>query len=71
VRLALQPVDGPSEPAALLHLIDQLQSDELLMFSTDYPHMHTDDGLDAVPAGLPDAVAEKLMDGNARAHYRL
>ena len=28
VRLALQPVDGPGEPAALLHLIDQLESED-------------------------------------------
>lgn len=71
VRLALQPVDGPTEAAALLHVIDQLQSEELVMFSSDYPHLHTDEGLAAIPAGLPDAVREKLIDANAREHYRL
>jgi predicted TIM-barrel fold metal-dependent hydrolase len=71
VRVGLQPVDGPTDPDALLQVIDQLQSDELLMFSTDYPHGHSDEGLDAVPAGLPASVREQLMDGNARRHYRL
>ena len=71
VRLALQPVDGPGEPEALLDVIDQLQSEQLLMFSSDYPHLHTDEGLAAIPAGLPDTVREKLIDSNAREHYRL
>jgi predicted TIM-barrel fold metal-dependent hydrolase len=71
VRVALQPVDGPTDPPALLHVIDQLQSEELLMFSTDYPHAHTDEGPAAVPAGLQESVRDKLMDGNARRHYRL
>jgi predicted TIM-barrel fold metal-dependent hydrolase len=71
VRIALQPVDGPADPEALLSVIDQLGSEELLMFSTDYPHRHSAEGLDAVPAGLPDGVAAKLLAGNARAHYRL
>jgi uncharacterized protein len=71
VRVALQPVDGPTDAPSLVHVIDQLQSDELLMFSSDYPHAHSDEGLDAVPAGLPDEIREKLMDGNARSHYRL
>ena len=71
VRVALQPVDGPTEAGALLHVIDQLESEDLLMFSSDYPHLHSDETLDAVPAGLSDAAREKLMDANARAHYRL
>jgi uncharacterized protein len=71
VRVALQPVDGPTDAASLTHVIDQLQSEELLMFSSDYPHTHTEEGLDAVPVGLPDVAREKLMDGNARGHYRL
>ncbi len=71
VRLALQPVDGPAHPDALLAMLDQLGSDELLMFSTDYPHRHTDEGLAALPAGLPDGLATKLLAANARSHYRL
>lgn len=71
VRIALQPVDGPLDSTGLLTLIDQLQSEELLMFSTDYPHRHTSEGLEAVPDGLPEAVAAKLLADNARSHYRL
>ncbi len=71
VRIALQPVDGPPEPAELLRVIDQLGSEELLMFSSDYPHRHTAEGLAAVPSELPTGLAEKLLSDTARNHYRL
>ena len=71
VRVALQPVDGPPDAGELLRVIDQLGSDELLMFSSDYPHRHSAEELAAVPAGLPPALAERLLAANARDHYRL
>jgi hypothetical protein len=71
VRVGLQPVDGPADVAELLRVIEQLGSDELLMFSSDYPHRHSTEGLDAVPARLPERIAAKLLDGNARHHYGL
>jgi uncharacterized protein len=71
VRVSLQPVDGPLDPGELLTLMDQLKSEELLMFSTDYPHRHTSEGLEAVPDGLPEEVAAKLLAETARTHYRL
>jgi uncharacterized protein len=71
IRVSLQPVDGPPDPAGLARVIDQLGSDRMLMFSTDYPHRHTTEELDAVPAGLPPAAVERLLDVNAREHYRL
>jgi predicted TIM-barrel fold metal-dependent hydrolase len=71
VRVSLQPVDGPPDPTALARVIDQLGSDRMLMFSTDYPHRHTTEGLEAVPPGLSTAAVERLLDANAREHYRL
>jgi predicted TIM-barrel fold metal-dependent hydrolase len=71
VRVSLQPVDGPPGPDELERVIDQLGSDRMLMFSTDYPHRHIAEELDAVPAGLSPALAERLLDGNAREHYQL
>jgi predicted TIM-barrel fold metal-dependent hydrolase len=68
VRLSLQPVDGPPEPAALERLFEHMQSDELLLFSTDYPHWQFD-GTDVLPAGMPDALARKIMVDNPRATY--
>jgi predicted TIM-barrel fold metal-dependent hydrolase len=71
VRVSLQPVDGPLEPAELLRVIDQLGSERMLMFSSDYPHRHVSEELDAVPAGIPPALADAMLAGNAREHYRL
>ena len=71
VRVSLQPVDGPPQPTELLRVIDQLDSERMLMFSSDYPHRHTAEDLAAVPADLPPALAERLLSANAREHYRL
>jgi predicted TIM-barrel fold metal-dependent hydrolase len=71
VRFSLQPIDGPEDPAMLLRLIDQLGSDELLMFSTDYPHWHFDSPDQAIPAGLSASLRRKILYDNARAFYRL
>jgi predicted TIM-barrel fold metal-dependent hydrolase len=71
VRVALQPVDGPPDAGELLRVIDQLGSDELLMFSSDYPHRHSAEDLAAMPAGLSPALTDRLLAANARDHYRL
>jgi predicted TIM-barrel fold metal-dependent hydrolase len=71
VRFGLQPVDGPLDPAQLLQVIDQLGSEELLMFASDYPHRHVPAGLAALPGGLPAGLADRILSTNARAHYQL
>ena len=71
VRFALQPVDGPADPEQLRAVIEQLPSNGMLMFSTDYPHRHTGEGLDAVPPGLDRSAMTALLAETARAHYRL
>ena len=71
VRFSTQPLDAPPEPKHLRQVIDQLGSDELLMFSTDYPHWHFDSPEEAFPFDLPEARTRKIMSENARAWYRL
>jgi uncharacterized protein len=71
MRCSLQPIDAPPDPRHLLQMIDQLGSEELLMFSTDYPHWHFDRPEDALPAGLPASTQRKILSENARAMYRL
>ena len=45
------------------------------MYSSDYPHWHATDaqasGQPALPTGLPDDLARKIMGANARTFYRL
>ena len=42
IRLTTQPIDGPAEAHYLHQIIEQMDSDEMLMFATDYPHYHFD-----------------------------
>jgi predicted TIM-barrel fold metal-dependent hydrolase len=46
VRFTTQPLDAPANKQHLRQIVDQLGSDELLMYSTDYPHWHADDDTD-------------------------
>jgi predicted TIM-barrel fold metal-dependent hydrolase len=68
VRLTLQPFDSPPTEPALLTLLEQLGSDKLLMFSSDYPHWHYD-GDDALPAGLPAELIHKICVENPLETY--
>jgi hypothetical protein len=68
IRFSLQPVDAPPDPETLNSLFDQLQSDELILFSTDYPHWQFD-GDSALPAGLSSDLVRKIMIDNPYATY--
>jgi uncharacterized protein len=73
VRLTLQPFDGPTLSGRdagleMARLIGHLPSEDMVMFSTDFPHWQFD-GADMLPAGLPDELAGKIISGNARATY--
>ncbi len=68
VRLSLQPVDAPPDPVALSRLVEHLDSDEMLLFSTDYPHWQFE-GDKAIPEGLPAGLVRRMMVDNPRATY--
>jgi predicted TIM-barrel fold metal-dependent hydrolase len=68
IRLSLQPADAPPDAAGLARIVDHMQSDELLLFSTDYPHWQFD-GIDAIPPGLSPELVRKIMVDNPRATY--
>lgn len=71
VRLGVQPIDGPEDVERMRELIRQIGGPEMLLFSTDYPHLHFHDRDQAVPAGLDEAGLTAVMAANARALYRL
>jgi predicted TIM-barrel fold metal-dependent hydrolase len=68
LRLTIQPVDAPAEPGALERTIDQIGSDDMLLFSTDYPHQHFE-GTNALPAALSGTLERKVLAENALATY--
>src|SRR3984957_10978738 len=71
VRLTLQPFDAPGDDGGIMRLMDQIGSDEMLLFSTDYPHWQFD-GAAAMPAGIDAALAKKIMaDNPLRTYVRL
>jgi hypothetical protein len=68
LRLTIQPADAPADPKALERILDQLGSDEMLLFSTDYPHAHFE-GTSALPKVLADRLGAKVLAENALATY--
>ncbi|MBR0713565.1 amidohydrolase family protein [Bradyrhizobium liaoningense] len=68
VRFTVQPIDDPDEAEGLQRLIDHLKSDELFLFSTDYPHWQFD-GDAALPSGLPRTLVRKILRDNPLAAY--
>jgi predicted TIM-barrel fold metal-dependent hydrolase len=71
IRVTIQPLDAPPNPRQLVRVVDQLGSDELLMYASDYPHQHVFDAEDHLLRHLPEAAARRIRSENARAFYRL
>ena len=67
-RFTLQPVDAPPNSAQLERVVDHMRSDELILFSTDYPH-HQYDGMDALPPGMSPSLAHKVLVENPANTY--
>lgn len=71
VRLTIQPVDAPPTRALLMDVVDQIESEEMLLFATDYPHAHVSDLTESFLPGLPQGLARKVSGENARTWYRV
>lgn len=68
VRFTLQPVDAPQDAAVLSRVMEHVGTEDLLLFSTDYPHWQFD-GDNAVPEGLSDSQIRRMMIDNPMATY--
>jgi len=72
IRVTVQPLDAPeANPKHLLDVVEQLGSDDMLMYASDYPHQHVADPEVALMRHLPDALAQKIRSENARVLYGL
>jgi predicted TIM-barrel fold metal-dependent hydrolase len=69
IRFTTQPIDEPREPKDLDRLVTML-GDDLLLFSTDYPHWDNDSP-DRVLATLPADAQERIYSSNPLAFWRL
>ena len=54
-----------------MKLIDLMGTDEILVFSTDYPHFDFDDPNAAIPKSLPAGTRDKILWKNAANFYGL
>lgn len=68
VRFTLQPNDGPDDTKQLLEIVEQIGSESMLMFSTDFPHGHGQRPDEAL-APFPDGLARMIASTNALTWY--
>lgn len=68
IRFTLQPTDAPPDPADMAVVLEQIGSDDMLLFSTDYPHAQFD-GAEAFPAGFPEPARRRVLVDNPRRTY--
>ena len=68
VRMTVQPLDGPEDLSVIEKVIDQIQSDDFLLYASDFPHWQFD-GDDVMPKGIPTALHKKIMRDNPLATY--
>ncbi len=71
VRFTIQPTDAPPDPALVADIIDQIGSDKVLLFASDFPHWHFT-GEEVLPDGLnADLVRKILVDNPLDTYARL
>jgi uncharacterized protein len=63
IRLTTQPFDSPPDAAGVAAIIDQIDSDKMLLFASDYPHWQFD-GDDAIPPHLPASLISRMCVDN-------
>ena len=61
VRLTVQPIDAPRDTPVIERIIEQIDSDRMLLFASDYPHWQFEG--DQV---LPDGLSADLLQRIAR-----
>jgi len=66
-----QPLEEPPKQEYLQQLLESLNSEEKVMFATDYPHWDFDSPEHAIPKSLGLDLRRRIMAENARAFYRL
>lgn len=67
-RFTLQPSDIALDGTGLAKTIEHIGSDDVILFSTDYPHAHFE-GKRALPPGLSDSQIRKICIDNPLATY--
>ena len=70
VRVGIQPLDAPPTAEQMVKVVDQLGSEDLLMYTSDYPHVHLYDADQTLLDHLPQSMQNKIRSETARRLYR-
>jgi len=62
-RVTMQPFDAPGDAKSVEEIIDQIGSDKMFLFASDYPHWQFD-GDDPIPPNLPQSLVKKMCADN-------
>jgi predicted TIM-barrel fold metal-dependent hydrolase len=62
-RVTMQPFDAPGDAGSVEAIIDQIGSEKMFLFASDYPHWQFD-GDDPIPPHLPKSIIEKMCVDN-------
>jgi predicted TIM-barrel fold metal-dependent hydrolase len=68
VRFSIQPHDAPPAADDLRAVLEQIGSDDVLLFATDYPHAQFE-GMSALSPEFPPALARKILVDNPLATF--
>ncbi|HEY2238537.1 MAG TPA: amidohydrolase family protein [Streptosporangiaceae bacterium] len=71
IRFTTQPIEESEDPSEVTRALEATDAENILMFSTDYPHFDFDDPKRALPPGLDPVVRQRIMAGNACDFYGL
>jgi uncharacterized protein len=63
VRVTMQPFDGPPDARGVADVIDQIGSEKMFLFASDYPHWQFD-GDDPMPPNLPPHIVSRMCADN-------
>jgi predicted TIM-barrel fold metal-dependent hydrolase len=67
-RLTIQPLDTPDDGHTVERAIEHLQSDDILLYASDYPHWQFD-GDEVMPPAISPALRRKIAVDNPLATY--
>jgi uncharacterized protein len=68
VRLTVQPIDAPRGSNVFDRIIEMIDSDNMLLFASDYPHWQFD-GDAVLPSGLSPTLLQRIRVDNPLATY--
>lgn len=68
VRLTIQPFDAPDDPDGVGRIIEQIGSEDMLLFATDWPHWQFE-GDAAIPPGLSADLTRRICVDNPLETY--